>query len=1305
MTYSIAQSQQQQQQAPLLPNMNAARRTQSQGDQMPPQFNNNSNAAYDQSNLAQQQQQQFNAPPLNPSRSQSRISTVYSFSPSRVANADLQLNQITQLTMPPPAQQQLQHQLQLQQPQSAAVMSRNATPQTRRSIQSSRASRTATPVTATNQQAMQQYNIASSSGAFPPPPHSGMTRQQSRDNNNAAIQQQPLQSSNPLQRRQSSENGTAIQAASSSHRQHSGASSLQSSTHATPRRMSQTTATTALLPKRDSIDMTTVAAAASANAQQQQHLHNPAQSLTSNFITPPSSSNKAQAQQQQQQHQRVLSSYASQPINSANSNMPMQTQQHRITTPSARLSSQNMRTTTHQVPHRNSIATVISPQIDLHNPPLAHPDSASSDDAIDPHYSATAAMSARRYSQPVNAFQTAATSSPPINQQNTTPAVQPATINRRNVIQLQPLNNNGDEMQQSSYGQSMLQSSDQQPRQLYQRVMSTQSLQAQDLTSTASEFLNPNSQPNSSPRSRSRSGGSNASSSPAPLFGWRRLSPRNMTLSFLSGGGGGGGSSSSSLERQASSTSNTASRSYHQVNERKRKHRQWINRKRVCYQMLARLTRLRLAMLIGSVFLIIFFGIKLVLLRRTMTSASSSLLSAQSSSRLSAVELTSADGAVEPPSTDAYLASYIESPLDDESAAIAAPLLRYDVYTVIRSTVFAKHTLKSVQYNALRSWLTVFDATQLTLYVYDEKDTCTDVHTRLNSAIRCVPLPATCMALSHSTGLTACLFQQRLLTYTDADLSHGGVVTPGGSAFFAPQLLHLYLNDDLLLFDDFGRILRRAAATKASTDNLVLAGAPIVQQNDGSVPEIDFTDQQWADRVRSTVTLAQRQQALQNSEWHVAYVAFKFSSRAALIDRMTSPLPPSALAKFESFLFSEAVHADILTIDTTRAIQVIQQLQVSSASDVHDDASHSTATSATHIDNIASLAPITLQAELHGYNVQFHERRRSKASSKPKVASTNFNMSVFANEHLYVWKNLQSAKLVLQSDGAFARNEYLHLDRLLLENANSDKSIAVLTVNAGYLRLASNWLCWARLIGFKHFLLLAQDHKSFQHFTSQSVPVTMHSLSSVPSTEFLVYGSPDFQRLMTARTSFLLTVLEKGYNFLTVDLDTIWTNNPFQYLYSSERCDLQGQSHKGSKISGGLVSLHSTPHSIRYWRHVVTCAEVNLQFIQLHEAGTYTASKYTEQECLNDIALTLSEQGKLRMCLLDPSLFPDGRGFFTLNAPQRHGIAAPIVLHNNWIVGSQEKIERFQKVRQDSIHQLTFANPLIRRVIICCAHT
>ena len=243
---------------------------------------------------------------------------------------------------------------------------------------------------------------------------------------------------------------------------------------------------------------------------------------------------------------------------------------------------------------------------------------------------------------------------------------------------------------------------------------------------------------------------------------------------------------------------------------------------------------------------------------------------------------------------------------------------------------------------------------------------------------------------------------------------------------------------------------------------------------------------------------------------------------------------------------------------------------------------------------------------------------------------------------------------------------------LFTKRASKEGYLVILTVNSGYTNLALNWVCWAKRIHFHNYILIAEDQRSASKFRSNGCPVIVQhdAPTEKPAAD---YGSVEFQETMTFRTEFLMSVLQAGFHFVTADMDGLWLDDPIQYF--NHNVDLQGQTHKETKISGGFVVVRATSYGRYFWQQVIECQRKNAVFLSTAKPGTYEPASYTEQYCVNELSHGLSSQPLFSKGLLDPYIFPDGKSFFDEKNSQYRGIM-PAVIHNNWIKGTNPKLQR-----------------------------
>eukprot|EP00276_Gloeochaete_wittrockiana_P003281 CAMPEP_0184645750 /NCGR_PEP_ID=MMETSP0308-20130426/2328_1 /TAXON_ID=38269 /ORGANISM="Gloeochaete witrockiana, Strain SAG 46.84" /LENGTH=874 /DNA_ID=CAMNT_0027075105 /DNA_START=452 /DNA_END=3073 /DNA_ORIENTATION=- len=437
-----------------------------------------------------------------------------------------------------------------------------------------------------------------------------------------------------------------------------------------------------------------------------------------------------------------------------------------------------------------------------------------------------------------------------------------------------------------------------------------------------------------------------------------------------------------------------------------------------------------------------------------------------------------------------------------------------------------------------------------------------------------------------------------------------------------------YVNGDIILFDEFFKVAESIFFREKM--NAVVVGQRL---------DIDWNDK--SDFSTESLQKTHRQRALTNGVVHGDMGIDYFIFKKAFLDQID--IPPFLLGtwRWDNFLLSEALMADDVTvIDATNVIVAVHQgkpVQLAKA-DSHNRPGHS------YNDKLVK-----------SYGMRYRMGRifNAKYVLEPTTATAGgaSNFSIVENNRV------RTELLIFQRALRVRTDEYI---------------IAVLTVNWGYRELADNWLCWAARINFRNFVFLAQDRRTYAYFAEKGVTNVVINPNAPEERGAAEYGDKAFQETMTFRTNFLGEVLEMGVDILTGDLDAIWMGNPLVELDPS--CDLQGQPHKKSKISGGLVAIKSSQQGREFWRAVVQCQQDNMATISKLEPNTYDPSKYTEQECIDDLSM---RSDKLRVCLLPEMKFPDGKAFFEDHTPQLYG-AWPTVIHNNWIVGVANKVARFK---------------------------
>ena len=261
---------------------------------------------------------------------------------------------------------------------------------------------------------------------------------------------------------------------------------------------------------------------------------------------------------------------------------------------------------------------------------------------------------------------------------------------------------------------------------------------------------------------------------------------------------------------------------------------------------------------------------------------------------------------------------------------------------------------------------------------------------------------------------------------------------------------------------------------------------------------------------------------------------------------------------------------------------------------------------------------------------------------------------------------------------------HAHISRVL-DDGSSHKLIILVTVNTGYLDFFRNWLHYYRKLGLGMYLVIAEDRAAFQTlyddpdmnlkgrvlYAGDDERVRDIGNISDPETAYS-FGMSEFNVLVQRRPTYFSLLLNLGYDVLYSDVDTIWLQDPLPYMTNHTftihvQSDSASEREKPSSMAcTGFIMLTSTPQVrelVFLWNKVLSVRR-----------GTIT-----NQLTFSSLLTVTISQGKLKAFFLPYTLFPNGALYFDKQWRERLQ-AAPVLVHNNWIMGHDEKRERFQEL-------------------------
>jgi len=278
---------------------------------------------------------------------------------------------------------------------------------------------------------------------------------------------------------------------------------------------------------------------------------------------------------------------------------------------------------------------------------------------------------------------------------------------------------------------------------------------------------------------------------------------------------------------------------------------------------------------------------------------------------------------------------------------------------------------------------------------------------------------------------------------------------------------------------------------------------------------------------------------------------------------------------------------------------------------------------------------------------------------------------------MVVAKDAAASTNVGQCPSCVLRRGTQSLGAMLLRHHES-QNVIVATVDAGYVAFALNWACSLRRLGIQNFLFHAVDDDIFQALQDMNLPVVKYlSATSLQykkggKADGVVYGSVSYQSIMNTRTEFIATILEEGYNVLLSDVDIVFLRSPFPHF--DPMLDIQGGAHKELKITGGFIYTRATPNSVKLWKKVLE--QHSKIFAKIQSMKKFDIHSYTEQEILNNVLLK-SAQGEYKWGRIPQNIVADGKQFFIDRETQKKG-EWPAVIHNNYVIGAENKLQRFR---------------------------
>ena len=219
----------------------------------------------------------------------------------------------------------------------------------------------------------------------------------------------------------------------------------------------------------------------------------------------------------------------------------------------------------------------------------------------------------------------------------------------------------------------------------------------------------------------------------------------------------------------------------------------------------------------------------------------------------------------------------------------------------------------------------------------------------------------------------------------------------------------------------------------------------------------------------------------------------------------------------------------------------------------------------------------------------------------------------------------------------------------------------VVAVNNGYFDFFNNWrLHFIKLNISLPVYVIAEDNSVYDkllNIKDSGIKVQRSEYISINSS--VKYKSKSFRQMMSARPFYILSFLQKGIDIIFSDLDTVWLKNPLPYFTGDFDIWIQFNTDQLNVYCSGFMAIKSNKDTysfIKKWRDALKVKPM------------------LNQPAFNQLV----KQSQIKIKGLESKHFPSGRLYFEkFSREERAGV---VVVHNNWIIGHDNKLERFKNM-------------------------
>jgi len=218
--------------------------------------------------------------------------------------------------------------------------------------------------------------------------------------------------------------------------------------------------------------------------------------------------------------------------------------------------------------------------------------------------------------------------------------------------------------------------------------------------------------------------------------------------------------------------------------------------------------------------------------------------------------------------------------------------------------------------------------------------------------------------------------------------------------------------------------------------------------------------------------------------------------------------------------------------------------------------------------------------------------------------------------------------------------------------------VVLVTVSAGFDDMFRNWLHWYRRLHLdSKVVVFAEDTLTYGRYSGVKGLDVWNSVNDTGTTIALDYDTLLYKQVVSRRSSHLLRLFDAYSHIIYTDIDTVWLRDPRPYFTGDY--DLWAQLDAAHYVCTGFMALRKSKDILKL---LMLWNKALMQKNQLNQP----------------VFNSLLHETPVKYVGLSTVHFPSGQVLWQNIADK---ISEVVVVHNNFIVGKQAKISRFQQSR------------------------